>query len=148
MYLVLPHTFPIVFSMGMIWFHTIAKPWECCVYCTIPSISMSSKQRAIWYGNVLTLLHHSHIISLAYYCWYGNVMGGDKAPYHSHIIQAYSHWYGITMGGKTPPSRRKNGIWWLWKKNGCAVNFIILYYLCWCIIILETLKMESKMQKS
>ena len=36
MYLVLPHTFPIVFSMGMIWFHTIAKPWECCVYCTIP----------------------------------------------------------------------------------------------------------------
>ena len=30
------HTFPIVFSMGMIWFHTIAKPWECCVYCTIP----------------------------------------------------------------------------------------------------------------
>ena len=33
----------------------------------------------------------------------------------------------------------------LWKKNGCAVNFIILYYLYWCIIILETLKMESKM---
>lgn len=109
MYLVLPHTFPIVFSMGMIWFHTIAKPWECCVYSPSHTISISSKQRAIWYGNVLTLLHHSHIISLAYYCWYGNVMGGDKAPYHSHIIQAYSHWYGITMGGKTPPSRRKNG---------------------------------------
>lgn len=112
MYLVLPHTFPIVFSMGMIWFHTIAKPWECCVYSPSHTISISSKQRAIWYGNVLTLLHHSHIISLAYYCWYGNVMGGDKAPYHSHIIQAYSHWYGITMGGKTPPSRRKNGIWY------------------------------------
>ena len=76
------------------------------------TIPISSKHRAIWYGNVLTLLHHSHIISLAYYCRCGNTMGGDKAPYHSHIIQAYCHWYGITMGGKTPSSRCKNGIWY------------------------------------